>query len=64
MRKPRKILRAAFFVTRTGNRPVRDWLMELTPQDRKTIGGDIATLDFSWSAPAYRRAGSPACSSS
>lgn len=48
MSRPRKILQAAFFVTDTGRRPVRDWLMELTPQDRKSLGEDIATLEFSW----------------
>lgn len=48
MSQPQKIVQAAFFVTDTGRRPVRDWLMELTPQDRKSIGEDIATLEFSW----------------
>lgn len=56
MNQPRKILQAAFFVTDTGKRPVRDWLMELTPQDRKAIGEDIATLEFSWPI------GKPKCS--
>lgn len=56
MNQPRKILQAAFFVTDTGKRPVRDWLMELTPQDRKSIGEDIATLEFSWPI------GKPKCS--
>jgi hypothetical protein len=46
MNQPRRILQAAFFVTDTGKRPVRDSLMELTPQDRKSIGEDIATLEF------------------
>lgn len=56
MNRPRKILQAAFFVTGTGRRPVRDWLMELPPQDRKTIGEDIATLEFCWPI------GKPRCS--
>ncbi|MBE0532629.1 MAG: type II toxin-antitoxin system RelE/ParE family toxin [Rhodospirillales bacterium] len=56
MSQPRKVLQAAFFVTDTGKRPVRDWLMELTPQDRKSIGEDIATLEFSWPI------GKPKCS--
>lgn len=56
MNQPRKILQAAFFVTDTGKRPVRDWLMELTPQDRKSIGEDIATLEFCWPI------GKPKCS--
>ena len=56
MSKPRKILQAAFFMSDTGKRPVRDWLMELTPQDRKSNGEDIATLEFSWPI------GKPKCS--
>lgn len=48
MQKPAKTLLAAFFVTETGRRPVREWLMELSPEDRKTIGEDIATLEFCW----------------
>lgn len=45
---PAKILEAAFFVSTTGKRPVRVWLMEMSPADRKTIGEDIATLEFCW----------------
>lgn len=53
---PQKVLQAAFFVSETGKRPVRDWLMGLTPEDRKTIGEDIATLEFCWPI------GKPKCS--
>ena len=56
MSPPRKILQAAFFVTESGKRPVRDWLMELALQDRKSIGEDIATLEFCWPI------GKPKCS--
>lgn len=56
MSPPRKILQAAFYVTDAGKRPVRDWLMEMGPQDRKSIGEDIATLEFSWPI------GKPKCS--
>lgn len=48
MNTPAKILQAAFYTTDTGKRPVREWLMELTPEDRKAIGEDIATLEFCW----------------
>ena len=48
MSQPRKVLQAVFFVSDTGRRPVRDWLMEQSQQDRKTIGEDIATLEFCW----------------
>lgn len=56
MVEPRKVLQAAFFVSETGKRPVRDWLMELLPEDRKAIGEDIATLEFCWPV------GKPRCS--
>lgn len=48
MQKPVKTLQAVFFVTGAGKRPVREWLMELAPEDRKSIGEDIATLEFCW----------------
>jgi phage-related protein len=56
MTGPQKVLQVAFFVSETGKRPVRDWLMELTPEDRKAIGEDIATLEFCWPI------GKPKCS--
>jgi phage-related protein len=56
MSPPAKILQAAFYVTATGKRPVREWLMELSTEDRKTIGEDIATLEFCWPV------GMPKCS--
>lgn len=56
MNTPAKILQAAFYTTDTGKRPVREWLMELSPEDRKTIGEDIATLEFCWPV------GKPRCS--
>jgi len=45
---PTKILQAVFYATETGRRPVREWLMDLSPEDRKSIGEDIATLEFCW----------------
>ena len=56
MSSPQKILQAAFYATGTGKRPVREWLVELSPPDRKTIGEDIATLEFCWPV------GMPKCS--
>jgi phage-related protein len=56
MRPPRKILQAAFFTTSAGKRPVRESLMEFAPEDRKSIGEDIATLEFCWPV------GMPKCS--
>lgn len=48
MRKPAKTLQAFFYVTEAGKRPVREWLMEMSPEDRRSIGEDIATLEFCW----------------
>jgi phage-related protein len=53
---PAKVLQAVFFVSGAGNRPVREWLMALEPEDRKAIGEDIATLEFCWPV------GMPKCS--
>jgi len=53
---PKKILQAVFYKSLTGKEPVREWLLELEKIDRKTIGGDIATLEFSWPV------GRPKCS--
>ena len=39
---------AAFYATASGNEPVRDWLLELAKEDRKTVGEDIATVEFGW----------------
>ena len=43
-----KQLPARFFKQDTGNVPVRDWLLSLSPEDRKTIGDDIRTAEFGW----------------
>ena len=37
-----------FFRLDFGREPVRDWLKELDPEDRKVIGTDIKTLQFGW----------------
>ncbi len=44
----RKRLPAYFFETAAGNMPVRDWLLSLSPQDRKSIGDDMRTVEFGW----------------
>ena len=43
-----KRVAAAFFRTAAGSEPVRDWLKELAPVDRKAIGDDLRTLEFGW----------------
>jgi phage-related protein len=42
------VLTVRFFRTATDNEPVRDWLRELGPQDRKTIGEDVKTVQIGW----------------
>lgn len=43
-----KKLPAAFYQTAAGNEPVREWLLDLAEDDRRTIGRDIATAEFGW----------------
>jgi len=42
------ILSVNFFATEAGKEPVREWLKDLSAQDRKTIGEDIKTVQFGW----------------
>lgn len=44
----KKTLRARFFQQEGGNEPVRDWLLGLSPEDRKAVGDDIRTAEFGW----------------
>ena len=37
-----------FFQLDSGREPVREWLKELSRNDRRTIGEDIKTLQFGW----------------
>jgi phage-related protein len=37
-----------FFRTEGGNEPVLDWLRDLGPVDRKTIGEDLRTVQLGW----------------
>ena len=41
-------LRVIFFRTDAGNEPVRDWLLELTNDEKKTIGADILAVQWAW----------------
>jgi phage-related protein len=38
----------AFWRSATGREPVREWLKELSREDKKTIGRDIAKVQFGW----------------
>jgi phage-related protein len=31
-----------------GNQPVRDWILALSPEDRKRVGRDIQKVEFGW----------------
>ena len=44
---PKKLV-ARFYETSVGRKPVRDWVMELEDQDRRSIGYDIQTVEFGW----------------
>jgi phage-related protein len=41
-------LEASFFRTAAGNEPVREWLTGLTKEERRTIGSDIAYVQYKW----------------
>jgi len=41
-------LEVVFFRTEAGNEPVREWLLGLAREDRKTVGEDIKTAQFGW----------------
>jgi phage-related protein len=39
---------AIFYRTEAGGEPVREWLKQLSQEDRKHIGEDIKTVEFGW----------------
>jgi phage-related protein len=53
------VLSVCFFQTDTGNEPVRPWLRDLEPEDRKMIGEDVKTVQFGWplGMPLVRKMG-------
>ncbi|MFZ2633161.1 MAG: type II toxin-antitoxin system RelE/ParE family toxin [Desulfosalsimonadaceae bacterium] len=42
------ILSVNFFRTEAGNEPVREFLRDLPPEDRRIIGTDIKEVQFGW----------------
>jgi len=44
----RKEFPARFFESEAGRVPVREWLLNLSAEDRKAIGDDIRTAEFGW----------------
>ena len=45
--RPKK-LTVRFYETVMGARPVREWLVELSPEDRRIVGFDVQTVEFGW----------------
>ena len=43
-----KKLQARFYVSAGGRRPVREWLLDLSEDDRRIIGKDIQKVEFGW----------------
>ena len=43
-----KRIKAAFYRAASGAEPARDWLLDMSDQDRRTIGYDISTAEFGW----------------
>jgi len=44
----RKKVPAVFYRSNSGSEPVREWLLDLAKDDRKSIGTDIQTVEFGW----------------
>jgi phage-related protein len=45
-----KKLPAVFFRSASGSEPVREWLKDLAPVDRRVVGYDIGKAEFGWPA--------------
>ncbi|HXE08237.1 MAG TPA: type II toxin-antitoxin system RelE/ParE family toxin [Acidobacteriaceae bacterium] len=43
-----KRLPARFYRNAGGREPVREWLKELPPEDRRIVGEDIKDVEFAW----------------
>jgi hypothetical protein len=41
-------IEVVFYRTAAGAEPVRDWLRGMPAADRRTIGTDLATVQFGW----------------
>jgi phage-related protein len=42
------VLNVVFYRTESGNEPVREWLKELSREDKRKIGEDIKTAQLGW----------------
>jgi phage-related protein len=45
---PHKKLTARFYQSEAGRKPVREWLLELTEENRRLVGKDIQKVEFGW----------------
>lgn len=43
-----KKLPARFYETATGRKPVKEWLLNLSREDRRLVGKDIQKVEFGW----------------
>lgn len=43
-----KKITSLFYETSNGNKPVREWLLSISKDDRKIIGEDIKTVEYGW----------------
>ena len=43
-----KKISARFYSSDGGSEPVKEWLMDLSKEDRKRIGTDIKSVEFAW----------------
>ncbi len=43
-----KKINVVFYRTEAGNEPVREWLLSLEKEDKKTVGVDIKTVEYGW----------------
>lgn len=43
-----KKITARFYLTAVAGRPVREWLLEISREDRRIIGKDIQKVEFGW----------------
>jgi len=48
LNKQTKEIQARFHKTPSGTMPVRVWLLSLNRDDKRIIGGDIATVEYGW----------------
>lgn len=51
----RKRVAVVFYRTQSGSEPVREWLRTLSPDDSRSIGIDLKTVEYGWAV------GMPVC---